>query len=480
MKPTLALSEWLEHQIQSGDPGQRLPTNVELSSHFGLSQTTVRKVLRGFQERDLLYCVPGKGTFVPQATPEEGEALFRPASSAHNLSRSILRAISRGEIKRGEPLPPVKVMSLQYRVTPATVSAAYRLLVDDGHAMQVGKRYWVHEPADLAVLPGSGRAVLFHHGDASLENFVSHSIWRQGLFEMEAELQACKVRLTYADAAELPSRMTEWQRSQRYPTGIVVASEDADYLAELGNTMERFLAKAGPIGPRVLFSGIRTRHRSKRVYHFSHGHIPTMRARETARFCARHGFHTLCVFINNVPRRPSEPRDCLRLIPELRNFDPDATIRFYIRKQRDIVDAQSYYAALRAAFDGQYLLSLAGKYRATSFRQLEEMITVVDNLHDAYARVKPGALWYFTGDATAADAVEWCRQHGRSIPRDVSILSSYNDARYYHVGLSSCVADWRTIGYLMAHALIGDIPIERTTKGYIRTKVRIYERQTTP
>jgi len=48
------------------------------------------------------------------------------------------------------------------------------------------------------------------------------------------------------------------------------------------------------------------------------------------------------------------------------------------------------------------------------------------------------------------------------------------------LGISACATDRSMIGYLLAHAMVGDIPVARTTKGFIRTNVRAFERLTTP
>jgi hypothetical protein len=45
--------------------------------------------------------------------------------------------------------------------------------------------------------------------------------------------------------------------------------------------------------------------------------------------------------------------------------------------------------------------------------------------------------------------------------------------------VSCCEVDSATLGYLMAHAIIGDIPIAKSRKGYTRCPVRIVERSTT-
>jgi hypothetical protein len=46
-------------------------------------------------------------------------------------------------------------------------------------------------------------------------------------------------------------------------------------------------------------------------------------------------------------------------------------------------------------------------------------------------------------------------------------------------GITSVILDKETIGYNLAHALLDDIPVERTSQGYLRMKALVLERGTT-
>ncbi len=52
----------------------------------------------------------------------------------------------------------------------------------------------------------------------------------------------------------------------------------------------------------------------------------------------------------------------------------------------------------------------------------------------------------------------------------------------YHTNEGCCSSleiDWFQLGYPAAHALIGEISISRTTKGYIKPRSTLIERETT-
>jgi hypothetical protein len=65
------------------------------------------------------------------------------------------------------------------------------------------------------------------------------------------------------------------------------------------------------------------------------------------------------------------------------------------------------------------------------------------------------------------------------VPAQLSLLSLDDDPDYHHLGLSRCELDWEGIGYLMAHAIIGDFQVPTTEEGVIRARARVVEKLTT-
>jgi DNA-binding LacI/PurR family transcriptional regulator len=81
--------------------------------------------------------------------------------------------------------------------------------------------------------------------------------------------------------------------------------------------------------------------------------------------------------------------------------------------------------------------------------------------------------------AWAAEAIGWAKRMRINNPSRLSILSLENNPDFATLNLSYVDMQIERIGYLMAHAIIGDIPIERTTKGFVRVGARVVERVTT-
>lgn len=53
-------TEWLSHY----EPGSQIPTELELTTRFGVSRTTIRLAMRLLEEKGLLTRRPGKGSFL--------------------------------------------------------------------------------------------------------------------------------------------------------------------------------------------------------------------------------------------------------------------------------------------------------------------------------------------------------------------------------------------------------------------------------
>ncbi|MBD3241720.1 MAG: hypothetical protein GF331_14105 [Chitinivibrionales bacterium] len=85
----------------------------------------------------------------------------------------------------------------------------------------------------------------------------------------------------------------------------------------------------------------------------------------------------------------------------------------------------------------------------------------------------------FQRDEYAAASLAWAREHGIRIPADVAVLSTDDAPRYYHLGLSRIEIDWDSLGVFMAHCLMHDGRLYRSTFGSPGLPIRVIEKQTT-
>lgn len=101
------LAELLEHEIQSGRwaPGLRLPSELELCTHFGVSRTTVRQALGRLEQEGLISRRKGQGTFVEGSRPRSWLLQSSAGFFQEEVERQGKHVTSR--IRRAEqgPLP---------------------------------------------------------------------------------------------------------------------------------------------------------------------------------------------------------------------------------------------------------------------------------------------------------------------------------------------------------------------------------------
>ena len=62
--PYVQLAGLLRDRIKAGKIGPRVPSIMELADETGLSAATVKRALRLQRDEELIYTVPGRGTFV--------------------------------------------------------------------------------------------------------------------------------------------------------------------------------------------------------------------------------------------------------------------------------------------------------------------------------------------------------------------------------------------------------------------------------
>jgi GntR family transcriptional regulator len=62
--PYVQLAGLLRDRIKAGKIGPRVPSIMELADETGLSAATVKRALRLLRDEELIYTVPGRGTFV--------------------------------------------------------------------------------------------------------------------------------------------------------------------------------------------------------------------------------------------------------------------------------------------------------------------------------------------------------------------------------------------------------------------------------
>jgi GntR family transcriptional regulator len=96
------IKESLRGQIFDGTYGEheRLPSENDLMSSFGVSRITVRQALSDLEKEELIFKVPGKGAFVSRPKPFQQQARLQGfAEAMANLGRETFnRVVSLGTV----------------------------------------------------------------------------------------------------------------------------------------------------------------------------------------------------------------------------------------------------------------------------------------------------------------------------------------------------------------------------------------------
>lgn len=149
----------LEAEIESGSraPGERLPTEQELSERYGVSRITSKRALNMLAENGLALRRRGLGTFVRRHAAEKSAQAIESRSSftlRHEASRRI------GLIM--EDLGESYSLSLYYEIDSQARALGLEVCIALSYGDQVREREAIHrllalKPEGLLIMPAHGR-----------------------------------------------------------------------------------------------------------------------------------------------------------------------------------------------------------------------------------------------------------------------------------------------------------------------------------
>ncbi|MEJ8812540.1 FCD domain-containing protein [Variovorax ureilyticus] len=201
MHSALTLREAILENLKSRAwrAGHRLPTERELCGQFGLSRTTVRRVLGDLKTRGLITQTVGSGTYV-----------------SHEVGRA-LAAISSGE----SPLAtsPAELMSARLVLEPAIIA----MVIGNATAADF-------ERMDQCCDKGEAAATIeeFERWDGKLHEAIAnaaHNSFISAVFQRMNEVRAQSEWGMLKRRSATPERRLEYQREHR---DLVAALKDRD------------------------------------------------------------------------------------------------------------------------------------------------------------------------------------------------------------------------------------------------------------
>ncbi len=484
-RPSERLRTWIAEQVHAAEPCTQFPSDAELAHRFGMSVSTVRKVMTACHRRGEVNRVWGCGTF----TPGRDETGVPPLPSLRSTTReslvqAVYQSICRGETRNGDALPSIDFLSRRFGVSSATMVRAYQELQQRGAIVKVGKTFYVGTFGSLT-RPGTGKPVfLFRRNSVDFSPVFQTDMMHQAYRTMERVLHEHGYLLHFESTAELGTLIAKWKRSGVTPYGLVFSNMETHHIMdEVLPRIRKLPSRTHGRHPPVLLEGPHKQvQRLKNVFWLSRGTCLTAAARRLAEFLIGRGDRGAVFFFDN--EYPTWHLYISPLIPatriraELKNLDPDFDCRFFVKKSARVRSTLAFIHHHSAERRADFARGLS-KYRDVTVEEFAAEVTVGTDLRAAFAQFDRHRTWVFSREEHAVAAYRRARERGAHIPRDRALIGFENDPRWFHWAITTCQPDWDTVGYLMAHAIIGDFPLPRTTRGYIRTAARVSERLTT-
>jgi hypothetical protein len=356
----------------------------------------------------------------------------------------------------------------------------------------VGKTFWVGNLKDQVYEKRQKEIYFF---SPSSGNFSG--MFRAGIGEtpamgmafrvMEKELLSHGFLPRYANNDQLTDLTGEWIYDKRYPAGLVFSGLDGEVFSSLVKPLGAALKKLDEWAPVVLldwFGNLRYRGEIKGARLFTRGNILTTSSRSLTYYLLNNKFRQVKFFIRE--KSPvwgfiGNSFPLFRTLWELRSLDPEFRVQYIIQphpdsaKHREFLKKQTLIRQLFAhTFEVKDQANLNYAHQIVA-----EVVLTPDLKFNFKLEADQETAWVLSNDEDAAAAYTWAKENNITIPGQLSLVGLENDPRYYHLGLSYCGPDWDGIGYQLAHAVIGDIPVERTSSGFIRSKASVIEKLTT-
>lgn len=473
---------WVREYAAMQPPGAPLPVDSELAARWGVSQRSVASAMRRLAHEGVIERYRGKGSYVPRNPGNAaGEAARTAPESIDSLHDKILHEIRAGRLKAGEALPSVKYMARRLRLRPATVTDAYRRLIARGIVTRVGKTFWLGPFERLICPPGRRQVIFYARREGDLETVFRSSTFAPAYRKMEDALAVSGFTLRLDYLQNFESQCRRWIAAREFPYGLVFFDFGTNQLSSVSGALSKLFSFSEHRIPVIIdWYDYRPALVPRHTWLLNRGNLATTVARALARFVAERGHEHIAVFVDeSMLHRVTLGRmrfvDFLRFRAELTHYAPNASCTFVIVSDRPKPPDEELFPPVWCETVSGHL----SKYVPTDFTSIRDEIHYYTDKREAFGDHTTQSVWVFQLDSMAAAALQWARKSKVAVPGRLSIVSCDSGPVYCHHGLTRCEADWESIGYLMAHAIIGDFAVERTGRRFLRLRARTIEKLTT-
>ncbi len=476
LTPRDRLTRRLDQLLAALKPGSRLPTDRELSKTFSISERTVRSVLNTYRDKGRVVRIRGKGTFTPfQEEHPDRSSCREKMTTARELAQELLDLISGGKHRNRSPLPSIKYLCLEYGVSRRTATSAMRIVQSLLPVAKVGRTYFLGGRPQGANPGSAGDISIFMLDHSDFE--AAYAFYRMGSIyaSMERELIRCGYRVRYFAEPDLDRQAALFRRQRIMPPVVLVSLDlNQSMLASRIDGLQRLKSSFGRRkGGLLLISTVKQK-LSNHIEQMCTGHLATSLARNAAQFLFYSGFKRACLFFDQHTSHIFSFPGYYKIAVEWEHIDTHCTFRSVIQAKPNESGLENYLAGTMPAF-----LGLASKYSGKNAEDLRSSIIFTTSLMNKFSEFADFDVWIFAQDIHAISACQWAAERGISIPRDLSIIALQNSPGNLYHGITVCQNDNETTGYALAHAVIGDIPVAQTRRGFVSTFSMVHARSTT-
>lgn len=171
--------------------GHRLPPERELGQHYGLSRSTVRRVLREFKQRGVITQTVGSGTYVGALSP------------------TLLASLSGTASEQAQAISPAELMSARLAIEPALIE----IVIGNATAADFARMDECNDRAEAATTLED-----FELWDAKLHEAIAdaaHNGFISGLSRLVNEARAMGEWGMLKRRSATPERRIEYQHEHR-------------------------------------------------------------------------------------------------------------------------------------------------------------------------------------------------------------------------------------------------------------------------
>ncbi len=477
----------VEAFIREHEPGAKLPPDRTIASACNVSIMTVRRAMTALAHDGVIMRIKGAGSFAPGHA--RNATLAPGATPLYRVIADQLRdSIRHGVIRMGVALPLRKELAFRFGCSVETINAAVNALEQQELITRRGRRLIAGRP--LSKPPARAKAYIISPDQERYAWLRAESEGAPVIAGMERELNAAGVSLGFLPLKTFKSLCRSDDERVYRAAGFVFSGSLQGMLDErevraLTPFLKEVLRKNAGSQVRAICITRQSIVRIRRVLYFSFSHLVTIRMRTVARTCADWPYRRIRIVCTDDRAGQGPGRmlfDMLRLRSELEHFAPHASVDIAVRTGAG-AGIQPLSERMRGKLThhlkpAEYLPRLS-KYRRVTDPEVGAGVFEFDRFDDIAPDDQIPSLLCAQSASTALLLLEMMKSRGRGVSPHGVICLEENSA-VAAAGITTALLDESRAGYLLAHALLRDMPVALSHRGFIDPPGCVLLRDTTP